>query len=202
MKYAIAAVFTITVVWQGGFSDMAWCVSGLVFAVCALFSTKKLPPRVLLFPFAALILLYAASSVLHGAHFESAVQTAKPIIAFLALIVLYNAKLPDMYSMVLTMGVIAAVLGIATFFGVIDFPGARFNGRLQGTFQYANAAGIFFAVCAFLTRTGVRSRRRHLALLFEFALLLTQSVGAIATYVLGWMLFAFTAKRWNVFAAL
>jgi hypothetical protein len=197
MKYAIMALFIITVVWQGGFSDMAWCVAGLVFAVCAFFSTKKLPPKEIVYPFAALILLYALSSVLHGAHFESALQTARPVVAFLALIAMYNAKLPDLHSMLLAVGVIAAILGIATFFGIVDFPGARFNGRLQGTFQYANAAGIFFAVCAFLTRTGPRSRKRPVAFLFECALLLTQSVGAIATYLLGWMLLFVTEKKWG-----
>jgi hypothetical protein len=194
MKYAITTVFIITVVWQGGFSDMAWCVAGVVFAVCAFFSTKKLPPREIAVPFAVLILLYVLSSVLHGAQLESALQTARPVVAFLALIAMYNAKLPDLHTVLSAVGVIAAILGIATFFGLLDFPGARFNGRLQGTFQYANAAGIFFAVCAFLTRTCPRSRRRHIAFLFEFALLLTQSVGAIATYVLGWM-FLFVTER-------
>jgi tetratricopeptide (TPR) repeat protein len=202
MKYVIAILFIISVVWQGGFSDMAWCVAGVVFAVCVFFRARRLPPRRVLLPFAALVLLYAGSFILHGAHFESAAQTVKPAVALLAFVALYNAESPDMHSLVLTAGVIAAVLGVVAFFGIVDFPGARWNGRLQGTFQYANAAGIFFAVCAFLTRTGLKSRRRHFALLFECALLLTQSVGAIATYILGQMLLFFSEKKTKRVAAL
>jgi hypothetical protein len=195
MKYVIVTLFMISVVWQGGFSDMAWCAAGAVFAVCAFFSVKRLPPLTLFVPFAALALLYAVSFALHGAHFESAAQTVKPVVALLAFLTLYNVKLPDIHSLISAAGIIGAVLGIAAFFGIVDFPGASFNGRLQGTFQYANAAGIFFAVCAFMTRTGVKSKKKHLAFLFEFALLLTQSVGAVATYILGHMLLAFTEKK-------
>jgi hypothetical protein len=195
MKYAIVTLFMISVVWQGGFSDMAWCAVGAVFAVCVFFSAKRLPPLGLFVPLAALVLLYAVSFVLHGAHFESAAQTVKPAVALLAFLTLYNVKLSDIHSLISVAGIIGAALGIAAFFGIVDFPGASFNGRLQGTFQYANAAGMFFAICAFLTRTGIKSQKRHLAFLFEFALLLTQSVGAVATYILGHMLLAFIEKR-------
>jgi hypothetical protein len=198
-----AAVFiALTAMWQGGFSDMAWCVSGAVFAGYAVFAAKKLPPRPVAILFASLLLLYAVSALMHGAHFESSAQVVRLAAALLAFAALHNMRRLNIAAVVVLSGALAAAVGLAAFFGVIRLPEASFEGRFQGTFHYANAAGIFFAVCAFMARTGLRSRQKHVAFLFEAMLLLTQSVGAIATYVLAWLLSLFAGGRRKAFFAL
>jgi hypothetical protein len=202
----IAVFIALTAIWQGGFTDMAWCVSGIVFAGCVLFAAKKLPPRAVALPLASLALLYVASALLHGAHFESAAQAMKLIAALLAFVALCNLN-RDLKSLNITVavvlaGAVSAAACLAAFFGIARVPEARFGWRLQGTFRYANAAGIFFAVCAFMARTGLSSRKKHVAFLFEAMLLLTQSIGAIATYALAWMLRLFAGKRRGAFFAL
>jgi hypothetical protein len=48
----------------------------------------------------------------------------------------------------------------------------------------------------------LKHRIKHIALLFEISLLLTQSVGAIAAYILGWALLFVSVKKWKSLAVL
>ncbi|MDR5658776.1 O-antigen ligase family protein [Serpentinicella sp. ANB-PHB4] len=57
--------------------------------------------------------------------------------------------------------------------------------RLQFPFQYANAAGIFFAAIALSMRFEKEKKAIKYIPIIEVALLLTQSIGAIASYVVG-----------------
>ncbi|MDR0999256.1 MAG: hypothetical protein LBL96_00380 [Clostridiales bacterium] len=201
-NYIAVMVIVLAVIWQGGFSDMSWGIFGAIFAAGAILTAKKLPPKPITLLCLLLVSLYIISALLHGAHFESLVQVEKLFTAILALTVIYNLKNLNIATVILLSGIIAAILGIATFLGIIDFAEASFEGRLQGTFRYANAAGIFFAVCAFITRTYIQTRKKHIAFVFELVLLLTQSIGAIATYLLAWMLYLFVSKKWKVFLSL
>ncbi|MCL1832559.1 MAG: hypothetical protein FWG45_06600 [Oscillospiraceae bacterium] len=114
-------------------------------------------------------------------------------IAVLIVLTLFLANTTvDVQGSAFWAGLIVAVTGIAGF--VLPVDGLVENGRLYGVFQYANAAGVFLAVCAFLTRL-TEGRRRHAAWVMEAALLLTQSVGAVAVYVLGWAVYALFIQR-------
>jgi O-antigen ligase len=195
-KYIVTAIMAVAVLWQGGFYDMTWCVFGIFCAVNVFWFAKKLPPRSVAVPVFALVLLYFVSALTNGAHYESFRQSIRPLVIFFALIALCNAQKLDVAFCIRVSGIFAVIMGLAALAGIIAFPGAWSANRLQGTFQYANAAGIFFAVCAFLARSE-RWRGIWLAPLFEIALLLTQSVGALLMYAFGWFLWLLTRKRWK-----
>lgn len=90
-------------------------------------------------------------------------------------------------------GVASAVLGALVFLGVVPFPGGMKDNRLQFFFQYANAAGIWFAAIAALCILSLNHKLRSLAPLPLVALLLTQSGGAILVSLLA---FAIGAICW------
>ena len=59
------------------------------------------------------------------------------------------------------------------------------SGRLMFTFQYANTAGLFYAVTATILLCSSSRRRRVLAAAPIVALLLTQSIGVIGVFLVG-----------------
>ena len=88
-------------------------------------------------------------------------------------------------------GAILAGIGLVMFVGVIPVEGTVNAGRLMFTFQYANTAGLFFAVICILCLCTDRKAVRVVSVVPFAALCLTQSVGALIVFalallVLGW----------------
>jgi len=178
----ITTAFILITLWQGGFTDTAWCLAGVFFSAILLFKFNKFPPKNASFLLLGAVIFYIVSVVLNGSHAEGWMGVLKIIVVVLWLLVLLNIR-TDTEQLAFWSGLLVAVTGILAFLGVLPIPGAATAGRLFGIFQYANATGIFLAVCAFLTR--YNNKRRHWALVMEAALLLTQSAGSILVYLIG-----------------
>jgi len=103
---------------------------------------------------------------------------------------------PETESVAFYAGLTVAVIGLLNFGGWLPLPGTTVNWRLYGIFQYANATGVFLAVCAFLTR--LSNKRKTWAVVMETALILTQSVGGLGVYVIGWIIYKIINKKINI----
>jgi hypothetical protein len=181
MKNLIAAFLLIMVLLQGGFPDAVWAYAGVaVFIAALVIKIKTLPDLRITALMAVIALLSVISTAMSDGGMSGYIAAVKPLVMFGFLIVLYNADF-DLYEAAFIAGTVAAVVGLVSYSGASLFAGSVISGRLQGTFQYANAAGLFLGVCAFLTKRNTKQSR--FAMLMEIALLLTQSVGAIAVYV-------------------
>jgi hypothetical protein len=152
--------------------------------------------------FGSLVVLYILSALFHGALRENLSGAAKPLVAFLWWLLLRQEK-PDVRRALWISGTIAAAAGLISYAlnlaGLPAYPGAVNNGRLYGTFQYANAYALFIAVCAFTGCNDLSVRHRYIKItslvLTHAALLLTLSVGGIAVYALAWFLLTFQRRR-------
>ena len=170
-----------------------------VGALCLLlfpFMVRKLPPLKVLLPFATLCILYLISAIVYSRNAEGLAFAARPTVCLVFMIIVYNFddKQKLLKIMLYVMSVVAFV-SITLFLLRID--GAVSRGRLQGTFQYANAAGIAFAAAAMLARSMKGRKYQAMEVLFVVSLLLTQSVGAIGCYILGHLLMFMINKKNN-----
>lgn len=82
------------------------------------------------------------------------------------------------------LGVVSAIVGILLFAGLPRIGGTVNAGRLQFLFQYANAAGAWFAAAVLLCWRSQDTRLERCALLPLTALLLTQSIGSLLLCIL------------------
>ncbi|MCL2070858.1 MAG: O-antigen ligase family protein [Oscillospiraceae bacterium] len=194
-----AIPFIIIALWQGGFSAITWLFAGIFAAVMLWFSFKRdrdacigLTPYL---AFGGLTFTYVISAIINGGHLAAWLGAVKVAVAFLWLLLVFKSN-PALDSIALCTGLIAAITGIAAYSGLLPVSGMVEGRRLFGLFQYANVTAIFLAVCAFLTRTSDCGRkRRHIwAALMEIALILTQSVGGIVVYIIGWIVYLVTNK--------
>lgn len=191
--YGVAAFFAIIVLWQGGFNDITWCLLGLSCALAFLLSGSKLPHLAITLPLLGLVLLYLISAAVNGAYRECWLAAARPAALLFAALFLANTKELDIRKCIYIAGIAALVVGL------MPLPGFWEGGRLQGTFQYADAAGILFAVCAFLAFTDKWRRAKWLAPVFLICLLLTRSVGAIGVFLLAWPIYLLALKKYKTF---
>jgi len=177
---------------QGGFTNVVWAFGGIVAALFLLFWARKRPPAPVLILMAALVVVYAASAAFHGLTFESLVSVSR-VTAVLLLLFAFSNLDTDIHETVFVAGFVAAAVGFLALSGVLPWSGAVMNGRLQSVFQYANAAGFFLGISAFLTR--VNKKRVAFTPFLEAALILTQSVGALAVYAVGCGLYLLYESR-------
>jgi hypothetical protein len=180
MKTSVTVLIVIVTVLQGGFPDTIWAFVGVaVFLAALVIKIKTLPDLHVTALMAVIALLSVISAAMSGGGMSGYIAAVKPLVAFGFLIVLYNVDF-DLYEAAFAAGTAAAAIGLVSYSGMSLFAGGVISGRLQGTFQYANAAGLFLGACAFLTKRN--TKRARFAVLMEIAMLLTQSVGAIAVY--------------------
>ncbi|MCL2836551.1 MAG: hypothetical protein FWE00_07465 [Defluviitaleaceae bacterium] len=192
MKYLLTVLLVLITIMQGGFSDAVWSLCGLVAALFLLTRARKRPPMpalVIMFP---LIIAYAASAIIHGLPFESLAVVCRVMVTFLLFIAFYNIE-TDVSESVFIAGMVVAAIGFTSLCDVFYWNGAVISGRLQSVFQYANAAGFFLGVAAFLTR--LNTKRSAFAPFIETALILTQSVGALIIYAAGWAIYLLKNKN-------
>lgn len=133
-------------------------------------------------PFALIGVLYAASIVAHGLSAAALVQAAPWALAALACAVCAGLDARQrrlLLALVAGLGVASAFAGVFLAVGVPSVPGAVNAGRLQFLFQYANAAGAWFACVALLCLGADDPRLRRWATAPLTALLLTQSAGSV-----------------------
>ena len=192
MKHAVTVICVLVMLLQGGFSDAAWCICGIIAAGCLCFRlNRKISARAMLLMSAA-ILIFAGSMMYNGISYEALAAIMKLVTACMLILSFFVID-TDARETAFVAGMAAAVVGYFTFCGVFHWDGAVASGRLQSVFQYANATGVFLGIAAFLTRND--EKHAPYSIFLETAMLLTQSVGAILVYIVGWAIFLLKAER-------
>lgn len=199
------ALICALVLFQGGFYPGANCMLGLLAGIGYLVlhllrkQTPALPPFSL--ALAAIALLYLMSALVHGPAACMLQEATKWFaLAGLSLWCTFDngqQKRQTLDSFAIA-GTVLAGLGILMFVGVVPLEGAVNAGRLMFTFQYANAAGLLFAVVALLALASERRELRWVSVVPLVALVLTQSVGALIVCACGVAALAMRAWRQGV----
>lgn len=184
MHIFLLCVILGSILVQGGYFPTVILIAAILLSG-AVIATKKraLTPCEIIAFFAAIF--FFVSSLANGYNSASLAHAGLPG-ACAAFLYLYNS-LPEQRKSRLIDGLIVgsgvfAGLAILAFCDVIDITGAVTSQRLQFTFQYANAAGTWFAAMALLAQDRENLRARSFLLPCLAALLLTRSVGALGTY--------------------
>lgn len=95
------------------------------------------------------------------------------------------------------LGVACAAAAILMAADLVPYPGSFIANRLQFTFQYANAAGIFFAVVTVLAVCSDDRKLRRLGVIPMFAMLLTRSMGASIAFASAAVIMVVTWSKRN-----
>lgn len=191
LKHLITIACVFVLLFQGGFNDSIWSLMGILASVFLIFKAKNKPFTPIVVLLLSMILIYCVAMFYHGLTFEALASVNRVIVVFLMLMVFYNIE-TDIDNTILITGLVAAGIGIAAFSGIFNWDGAVSARRLQSTFQYANTAGLFFAVSAFVVHQ--HEKRKPYAFILETAMLLTQSVGAILVYIFGRIAYAIVKR--------
>lgn len=184
MVYGLTAALLLPVLIQGGFYPTAFLIPGAALAGAGALRRGRALERGELALW-ALALLYLAASLARGYSASSLAQACLPaccgafLYLYLSLPQREKGRLLDW--VVLASGLFAG-LAILAFCGAVPLTGAVSARRLQFTFQYANAAGSWFAAATLLAQDREEVRARRMTLPCLTALLLTRSMGALALY--------------------
>ena len=192
MKHILTALLVFITVLQGGFTDAVWGLCGIILILFLLFRAKKLPPTPVIMLFLLLTAVYVVSALFHGLPFETLAVLCRLMVTGLLLFAFYNID-GDITESVFIAGMAVAGIGFAALCDLFYLDGAVMSNRLQSVFQYANAAGFFIGIAAFLTR--LDAKRSAYAPFLEAALILTQSVGALIVYGAGWAIYLLKNKN-------
>lgn len=183
LKIFIAALFFISVLAKGSFFGTTSLFLAILIVLALLIRLQKLPPIKVSFLLFALSIVYLTSTLFNYLSFENMIFTLRPLICLLFLTLVFNVEDKQyLGKVVICSGVVVAGIGLLAFSGLFNFAGMITANRLQGTFQYANAMGVFLAACALLTRSEEYAKDKNRIIILETSLFLTQSVGAVAMY--------------------
>ena len=126
--------------------------------------------------------MYLLAAIINGISYSTLSYGLIPIIClitFANFISMDNVKKENVISGIEVLGIVSSVFAILIFVGFFSIPGGMNAGRLQFTFQYANVAGTWFAVCFVLARDSQCKTVRILSPINLIALFMTKSIGAI-----------------------
>lgn len=184
MHIFLLCVILGSVLVQGGYFPTVILIAAVLLSGAVIAAKKRALNPCEIVAFLAAV-FYLASSLANGYNSASLAQASLPG-ACAAFLYLYNC-LPEQRKSRLIDGLIVgsgvfAGLAILAFCDVIDITGAVTSHRLQFTFQYANAAGTWFAAMSLLAQDRENLRAKSLLLPCLTALFLTRSVGALGMY--------------------
>lgn len=204
MGIYLAVVLVLTILLQGGFFPMVYLLFGLISAIMVIVSCKQLPRWKETLLFGGICLLYILSAIINGFSLDLLTKAIRPLSYFMLWLIIMNLKHSEYDRLIKATSVISiifALLAILFFISPYQPKGFVSANRLQFTFQYANAAGIYFASVALAVR-GLDERRdyriKRLIPVLEVAMLLTRSLGSIIAYGLGLLLAARLQDKTNV----
>lgn len=202
MEFLLTFITLGSVLVQGGFFPTVFLIAALVTACSLLFIKKPVMPRATWWGW-ALAGWYLWASLCRGYRADSLSQAFLPVCCALFLTAYRNlpgkGKARYLNALMAGSGLLAGLF-ILAFSGALPLRGAVTAHRLQGTFQYANAAGSWFAAMALLAQDCEDSRCKRLALANITALFLTRSTGALGTYVVMQAVRAFLRRKEGVWA--
>lgn len=187
---AFVGLFVLLTLWQGGYYAASACVLGLLALACVAASLiasvrakGKIGSHECVIPllFVGVGVCGLVGSAVQGLTLtgfaESAPWCAVAAFAFLFAQVPGEGRARVMRAAV-WFGVASALVGLLFLSGLGALEGTVNAERLQFPFQYANAAGVWYAVSAVLALGSESARLRKGALFLLAALLFTQSAGA------------------------
>ncbi len=189
---AVAAPVCMLVLLQGGFFGLATCACGVAVSVAAAIVWLRRPMRECAIPLVPLLFCGVASAYLISAFVKGASLTTlaetgawASCAGFSLLCAAQSADSRARTIRCITwFGVATAVAAFLVFVGLIPLAGGVTDGRLEFTFQYANATAIWFGACTLLCLLGPDETTRSFAALPVAAMLLTQSAGAVLCFLL------------------
>ena len=177
---------------QGGFFGLAPCICGTLLCFVAMLlwlrKSRRSQSMSLTAPlFCGVALAYALSAAVNGLTLTTLSSCGVWAgCAGMALV----ASAQDEPTRTLTLRLLCwltaalSVLGMLVYVGAVTFVEGMVEDRLQLTFQYANAAGAWFAVGTLLCVLARDRRLQRLAVFPATALLLTQSAGGLLVFAL------------------
>lgn len=176
---------------QGGFYGIQTGLAGVAAwaAVAAVLAKRR--GRVSLAPvpllLSALTLAYGASVLANGATLTTLAElgSCAAVAGFAWLWSLQGEEGREAsWNLLCWLGVLLGVVAVFLYAGVFELEGAMHEGRLQFPLQYANGAGILFAVLFYLQLLSGQKALRACAAVSFAALLFTQSAGAVLAFLL------------------
>lgn len=189
---APAALLAMLLALQGGYYPAAMGIASIALAAlsCARAirdrARKPHAPLIASAAFAICLLAWcAARPFLDGiASYETLSAISRPALAIATAAYWLQLSQDEKHSaikLVTYEGVLFSIVALLMFAGVLPYPGAVVDGRLQFTFQYANTAGTYFAVITCLAWTqGCARTTKALIVPPLVCTLLTQSMGTFA----------------------
>lgn len=188
----------LSVLLQGGFYPQAYLLLGICFFIASLFKLKRRPSKYEIILFGAACIFYIISSLSNYFSIETLTYAMLPVVCFVFWMLQANITMEQKQKTaeaVIIFTVIIAAAALLSLAGILPVSGGVSANRLQFTFQYANAAGIYFAAAALMAQGIENKKLRQFILLMETALFLTQSIGAVASYFAGLVLAIFIASK-------
>lgn len=185
------------VVAQGGYFGLPTCIVGTILCIAAgiiwLLRWRRgaapvSHPPVVAILLVALSLVYLASALANGLTLTTLAESGSWIAyAGVALLAATQRSIQRYRTVVMIawLGVATAVLGIVEYVGLLVIPGGMMVGRLQFTFQYANATAVWYGACALLCLLILdpHGYLRVCSPLPVAAILLTQSAGGVISFL-------------------
>ncbi len=196
--YALLLSFDALIVLQGGYYSGATCLVGLLasvaslgFCIFAFVKKRRVDTSIISVCFVLIGLLSLVSAGVNDADLSMVAQCFPWFaIASLGLLCVFDLDRARMQKGICVLGIVASAASILMLSNLIDFAGAINAGRLQFTFQYANAAGI----CS-KDRIVIR-----LAVLPMVSLMTTQSIGSYIVFAVAFVsLFIMRINRDDAF---
>ena len=184
------ALFCIVLLIQGGFYNAATSFCGIVVSIIGAIACfakggrkDRLPVTVVLL--FGIALAYLVSMCVNGITVTTLSETgtwfAVAAFGLYASCQSSNARAMSFRAFE-CLGVISAVFGALVYLGVFDIYGTMDDGRLQFFFQYANAAGVWFACISLGCFLSGDCKLNSCVPVLIFAMLVTKSGGAILCF--------------------
>lgn len=186
MEYILGFVIVVTAFLQGGYFPTVFLIAGIVFAlIFALKVRSKLTTvEIILWGVA---LLYLIASIVNGYSSASLAQACLTGVCACFLhcyISLSESQKNKLLQMIVLVTGAFAGIALVAFVGVVEISGAVTAHRLQFPFQYANAAGAWYAATILIAQARREKHTSCVMLPITSALFLTRSIGAIGLYFL------------------
>ena len=169
---------------QGGFFAQTYLFCGV--AACAALIVRpriSINPKILIAG-SIICMCLVVSALCNNREFAGIVEAMRFVtvsIVFLAISGLDNMEREKAARVMLWLTGLFAFISICSYAGIIGINGMVSNGRLEGFFQYANAAGVFYAL-AFLSAYEAKDKRLLLKPIFLSAFMLTLSFGVFLVF--------------------
>lgn len=167
---------------QGGFYATSYLLVGIVGTLFFLFLNRKIAVSKIGIGMFIVAISYLVSMCYNGISYNVLGKSLSPFIVLLFFCIartLDENEINKLRNGIEVLSLLSALAGILCFAGLLPIFGGMNAGRLQFTFQYANVAGIWFAISYVFLRDSQNKFRKYASFISLIALGMTQSIGAI-----------------------